>query len=344
MTWKPQKYIERMIDTYTQHFGERPTGGRNTITSPLPHGDHPELDESEFCGPEDIKKYMSLIGCLQWLVTLGRFDIQTSVMTLSRFSVAPRAGHLERVKRIVNYVRLTKHGAVRVRTHKPDLSGIPIPQTDWDHSIYKGAKEILPHKCPEPLGKTVNTLTYVDANLEHDKLTGRAVTGILSFVNGTPIDWYSKRQSTCETATYGSEIVAARIAGDKIIDMRTRLRYLGVPIDHTSYMFGDNKAVTMCGKPNATLSKRHHALNWHRVRESIAAKIYHFIHIDGKKNPADVLSKHCGWTDAYPHLQPLLFWSGDTIQCPDANRPRQKGSDKNGTTSAKKPVPVLEQV
>ena len=45
-------------------------------------------------------------------------------------------------------------------------------------------------------------------------ITGRSVTGILHLVNGTPFEWYSKKQSTVETATYGSEFVAARIAID----------------------------------------------------------------------------------------------------------------------------------
>ena len=35
-------------------------------------------------------------------------------------------------------------------------------------------------------------------------------TGCLHFVNKTPVDWYSKKQATVETATYGSEFVAAK--------------------------------------------------------------------------------------------------------------------------------------
>ena len=83
----------------------------------------------------------------------------------------------------------------------------------------------------------------MDANLHHDLATGKAVTAVLHFLNQTPIDAYTKRQSTVETATYGSEFVAARTAVDQIIDIRTTLRYLGVPIRDKSYMFGDNRSV-----------------------------------------------------------------------------------------------------
>ena len=60
--------------------------------------------------------------------------------------------------------------------------------------------------------------SLLDANLYHDLIMGRAVTGVLHLINGTPIDWYSKRQGTIETATYGAEFVAAHIATEQIMD------------------------------------------------------------------------------------------------------------------------------
>jgi hypothetical protein len=65
--------------------------------------------------------------------------------------------------------------------------------------------------APESLGNYVTLTHYVNANLIHDVATGRSVTGILHLVNKTPIEWYSKKQATVETATYGSEFVDARI-------------------------------------------------------------------------------------------------------------------------------------
>ena len=34
--------------------------------------------------------------------------------------------------------------------------------------------------------------------------------------------------------------------------------------------------------------------------------------MSGATNPSDVVSKHCGFADAWPKLKPLLFWRGDT--------------------------------
>ena len=165
------------------------------------------------------------------------------------------------------------------------------------------------------MGKPVTLTTYVDANLYHDLLTGRSVSGIIHLINKTPFDWYSKKQATVETATYGSEFTAARIATDQIITHRTMLRYLGVKINQHTYMFGDNRSVVDSSMlPHAQLHKRHTALSFHRVREAIASNIISFNYIPGKINPIDILSKHWGYQQVKDMLKPLLFHKGDTAK------------------------------
>ena len=99
--------------------------------------------------------------------------------------------------------------------------------------------------------------------------------------------------------------------------MRYTLRMLGVPVID-SYMFGDNQSVlTNSTVPHSQLNKRHSALAYHRVREAIAAAVMKFLKFFGKKNPSDILSKHCGHTEAWPHVKALLFWHGDMSLIPD---------------------------
>ena len=116
-----------------------------------------------------------------------------------------------------------------------------------------------------------------------------------------------------ETGTYGSEFMAARLATEQIIDLRLTLRYLGVPINGRSYMFGDNKTVMDSATiPSSGLNKRHVILSYHRVREAVAADIIAAIHIPGAENPADILSKAWGYSNVWPMLKAILFWEGDT--------------------------------
>jgi len=310
----PKKYIERLILSYERMFGKKPS---TNVYSPLEKGDHPELDDSELLDQTGIQQYQSLIGSLQWAISLGRFDIATAVMSMSSFRAAPRRGHLQRLQRICGYLTKMKHATIRFRTHQPDYSDLPSKEYDW-YSVYGNVSEILPTDAPVPLGKSVVLTHYVDANLFHDALTGRSVTGILHMMNATPIDWFSKKQATVETATYGSEFVAARTCVEQIIDLRNTLRYLGVPLIETSYMFGDNESVVNSSSiPHAKLHKRHTALSFHRVREAIAARYVVFSFLPGTANPADILSKHWAYSCTWEFLQCLLFWQGDTANIQD---------------------------
>jgi len=55
-------------------------------------------------------------------------------------------------------------------------------------------------------------------------------------VNKTPLYWYSKKHATVEMATYGSKFIAAHSYVDQLIDLKTTLCYLGVPLWKKAYM------------------------------------------------------------------------------------------------------------
>jgi hypothetical protein len=200
---------------------------------------------------------------------------------------------------------------------------------DWERTVYAGAREQIPHDAPKPLGRAVTTTTYKDANLMHDLLSGKSVTGLLHFVNQTPIDWYSKKQASTLSATYGTEFVAGGTAMNQIEDLRLTLRYLGVPIAGPSYLFGDNQSViTSSTLPLSRLKIRHIALNYHRVREMIASKAVRFLWIDGKENPADILTKHWGHHHIWDRLKSIMFWPGDTADLYIEKRKRKNELEK----------------
>jgi hypothetical protein len=89
---------------------------------------------------------------------------------------------------------------------------------------------------------------------------------------------------------------------------------MGIPIDGPAWAFGDNAIViTSSTIPQSTLNKRHNALSYHHVRESISAKIMYLVHVEGKYSPSDILTKALGWVTFLTLVQPLLFWKGETI-------------------------------
>jgi hypothetical protein len=66
-------------------FGEPP---KQNVFSPLEKGEHTELDTSAFLDEKGIKTYQSMIGALQWMITIGRFDILMAVKSMSSFRAA----------------------------------------------------------------------------------------------------------------------------------------------------------------------------------------------------------------------------------------------------------------
>ena len=65
---------------------------------------------------------------------------------------------------------------------------LPELEYDWTSTIYGSRIEEIPRGAPEPLGKSVTTTTFLDANLLHDLIIGRSVIAVLtsSLEIGTP--------------------------------------------------------------------------------------------------------------------------------------------------------------
>lgn len=127
------------------------------------------------------------------------------------------------MKHVVGYLAKMKHAMIRFRVGKLDMSAFDEEAFGWEQSVYGKVTELIPTDAPEPKGKPVVMLSFVNANLMHDVTTGRSVTGILHFLNKTLINFYSKKQATVETATYGSEFVAAQTAMEQMIDLQLML-------------------------------------------------------------------------------------------------------------------------
>jgi len=151
------------------------------------------------------------------------------------------------VKWVCRYLYKMKDVMICIHTGEPNYSGLKEEEYNWSSTVYGDVSEILPKDAPIPLGRYVTLSHYVDANLYHDMLTG---------MNKAPINWYSKKQATIETATYGSELVSAHLAVDQIVGLHQILRYLGVSICEKSYLFGDNKSVIdSSSRPHSKLHK-----------------------------------------------------------------------------------------
>ena len=141
LIWGSHTYVKKMLAQYEQIFGEMPP--KREIHAPLEPGDHPELDTSPLCDAQQVRQYYSLIGALQWAVSLGRIDIQCATMCLGGFRAAPRIGHLNHAKRVFMYLRNYKKTSIKFCTEIPDYSAYVYHKPNFGH-VYHPCKEEIP--------------------------------------------------------------------------------------------------------------------------------------------------------------------------------------------------------
>ena len=297
-------YIENVIPK----FEELLENEIRKYKTPMDDKYHPELEDSPLCEPGEASIFRSIIGSLNWMITLGRFDVHQATNSLSRFNMAPKEGHFKAAVRILGYLKAFPKGTILLDNSYPNHAKFETEiEQDWTE-FYPYAEEEIPHDMLEPKGKKARLTVYVDADHAHDQVTRRSVTGILVLLNNTPIRWYSKRQKTVESSTYGSELVAARIATEVIMELRYTLRMLGVPLDGPALMLGDNMSVVLnTTVPSSVLKKKHLGIGYHRVREAIAAKVLRFAHIRSEENLADILTKPLPNPAFHSLIKPILF-------------------------------------
>jgi hypothetical protein len=133
---------------------------------------------------------------------------------------------------------------------------------------------------------------FCDASHASDLVTRRSTTGFLTYLCVTPVVWYSKRQNTAESSTFGSEFVALRITTEKVEALRTKLRQFGVPLYGHCDTFVNNKSVvTQSTKLESTLTNKHNSIVYHKVRESDAMGVQGICFEKGCDNQADCLTK-----------------------------------------------------
>ena len=83
-----------------------------------------------------------------------------------------------------------------------------------------------------------------------------------------------------------------RIATELVQGLRYKLRMMGIPLEGPTSMYCDNESVTKnASVPESTLSKKHNAICFHKVRESVAAGWIQVGWIKSEKNLADLFTK-----------------------------------------------------
>jgi hypothetical protein len=217
------RYVQEAIrntEKYIQQNGGKML--RKKTSSPMESNYRPELDVSPLLDPEKANYYQSQLRILRWIVELGRIDIATEVSMLAAHNALPREGHLAAAFRIYSYLKTKPNARIIFDPTYADIDHESFPQENWTE-FYGDVSEAIPPNAPRPLGKSVEVRCYVDADHAGDKLTRCSRTGLIVLLNSAPIVWFTKKQNTVETSTFGSEFVALKIATEILRGLRYKL-------------------------------------------------------------------------------------------------------------------------
>jgi hypothetical protein len=117
-------------------------------------------------------------------------------------------------------------------------------------------------------------------------------SGVVAFIFTGGGQWYSKKQNTIETSTFGSEFVALKIATELVQGLRYKLRMMGIPIKGPTSVKCDNMSVVHnTTAPESILKKKSNAIPYHFVREAVAANVILISYETSETNLADILTK-----------------------------------------------------
>nr|GEV35102.1 retrovirus-related Pol polyprotein from transposon TNT 1-94 [Tanacetum cinerariifolium] len=154
-----------------------------------------KLTKDEECESVDSTKYRGMIGSLLY-VTTSRPDIMFSVCLCARFQVAPKTSHLEAVKRIFQYIKVTMHLGL------------------W-----------------YPMGTGIETIVYADSDHAGDYVDQKRTSGICTFMGCCFISWFSKKQTALSISTTKAEYASAEKACQQTLWMKQALINYDVRLD-----------------------------------------------------------------------------------------------------------------
>ncbi len=118
--------------------------------------------------PRDVSNNRGMVGCCNWLITLGHFDIDYATQALHRYSMAPRMGHFCAMSAtLFSSNEVSKEGSSLTASIAIGPF-IPILTLRSTGANFTRTQSKNVHQGKVSQGKTVQLTTFVDADKPAD--------------------------------------------------------------------------------------------------------------------------------------------------------------------------------
>jgi hypothetical protein len=274
------------------------------------------LEKYRELNPVNKRLYQKLMGMLQWIKTLGRFDITEAVTKLAKYQSSPKQGHLDLAVGVFAYLRCTiGYGLAMDSTPLVPDSDDYREQPEMEQmrqeirKEYHDATEFRSLNDPVPRGKELQLSVFCDASHGDNTVDRSSVTGLVVVIGSTVIQTLSRRQGSIPSgASYGSELLAAKEACETIAGWRIALRSLGVPVTKPTWLFVDNNSVQITSTKLATACKKKHTdISYHMLRSYFAAGVINVKWVASEDNWADLCTKSLGGDSFRRHASSMML-------------------------------------
>jgi hypothetical protein len=277
----PQSAVKNVTFYVSTKEGERwklPTKAE----IPLRTSYWPELDVTPDLQPTKAAYYQSIIGILRWIVELGRVDIRLKVSMMSSHLTLPQEGRLSQVLQIFSYLRKYHNSIMVSDPSDPVIDAVSFDRKDWTSSEFGhiDGDEELPPNMLTPCGQGFTMWAKVDVDHAPDTVTRRLRTGLFVYLNCAPVYWFSKKQTSVESSSFGSAFVAMKQCCKYLHGLRYKLRMMGILCDEPTYIEGDNKSDVLANTtiPDSTLKKKNQSIAYHFVRGGSKRWMSYYMH------------------------------------------------------------------
>ncbi|KAJ8772962.1 hypothetical protein K2173_028139 [Erythroxylum novogranatense] len=231
------------------------------VSTPMTTSQRLQKDQGEALDEDEAFKYRSTVGALQYL-TLTRPDISYAVNKVCQYLHCPTKIHWIAVKRILRYLKHTHDVGLTIRKSNSTLLSA-FSDADW-------------------------------AGCAEDR---RSTGGFAIFFGPNLISWSSRKQSTVSRSSTESEYKALANATAELIWVQSILGELGVYQDKPPCLWCDNLGATyLSANPEFHARTKHIEVDFHFVRERVAAKALEVRFISSQDQIADIFTKPFGST------------------------------------------------
>lgn len=204
--------------------------------------------------------YQSLMGALLYVAVNSRPDIAASVSILSQRIKQPSTTDWTEAKRIVRYLKGTKHYYLKLGDTEPS-----------------------------------NLTGYADADWAEDKKDRKSNSGFLFKYNGGAIAWACRKQSCIALSTTEAEYVALAEASQEAIWIRRLLDDFGEEQRLATTMYEDNQSCLKLIKNKRHSNRTKHIdTKYHFVRDLVEKGIINPQYCPTEDMIADLLTKPLG--------------------------------------------------